>query len=306
MKKAIITGANGLIGNAVAKYLYSIGIEVLCLGRRNMKKECITQNFGQGASYLSLPMEKIDSLPEKMEQIGWEPENETVFFHFAWSGINRLTDGELRDQLKNVSFASKAVQIAKLIGCRKFVNAGTIQESYLELFLKGDQKEPYQSTQTNYALAKLASRDTCKIVSYLKKIDYVHTRLSAPILLNLSRGGYIASTLKNILEGKPYEEPVAKQLFDIIAVEDVAVAYRLIGEKGKNKHDYFIGTEKPATLSQHFMRFKKSLKKEKEIEKSELSGSEQASLFSTQALRQDTCFSASNQVYSLIKKVAGK
>ena len=37
MKKAIISGATGLLGSAVAKYLSKKGIEVLCLGRYKIK-----------------------------------------------------------------------------------------------------------------------------------------------------------------------------------------------------------------------------------------------------------------------------
>ena len=36
MKKAIITGATGLIGSAFSKYLVSKNLEVLCIGRKQL------------------------------------------------------------------------------------------------------------------------------------------------------------------------------------------------------------------------------------------------------------------------------
>ena len=36
MKKAIISGASGLVGRSLAKYLSAINVEVLCLGRQDL------------------------------------------------------------------------------------------------------------------------------------------------------------------------------------------------------------------------------------------------------------------------------
>jgi len=95
-----------------------------------------------------------------------------------------------------------------------------------------------------------------KIVAYLEKIDYVHTRLSAPIDPDFKMGSYIASVLLKIQKNEPYEAPKNQKLFDFISVDDVANAYRLIGQYGKNKADYFIGTGKPMTLEYFFDSFK--------------------------------------------------
>jgi len=46
MKKAIITGATGLVGKAAAYYLSNQGIDVLCLGRKSLSSEDIQKNFG--------------------------------------------------------------------------------------------------------------------------------------------------------------------------------------------------------------------------------------------------------------------
>ena len=66
MKKAIITGATGLVGNAVAKHFSSLGIEVLCLGRQTLNAEDISMQFGLGSSYLRLAMEDMASLVERV------------------------------------------------------------------------------------------------------------------------------------------------------------------------------------------------------------------------------------------------
>ena len=43
MKKAIVTGATGLIGKAVVNELSKNNIEVLCVGRKNLSKVYINE-----------------------------------------------------------------------------------------------------------------------------------------------------------------------------------------------------------------------------------------------------------------------
>ncbi|MFO8162963.1 MAG: NAD-dependent epimerase/dehydratase family protein, partial [Desulfatiglandales bacterium] len=200
MKKAIITGATGLIGSALARYLFKKGIDVLCLGRKNLNDSEKSSLFGsEDINYLAIEMEDIISLPDEIERMNWTPGDFCVFYNFAWGGRERLTDGEFKDQFINAIYSSNAVLSAKYLGCQKFVNVGTVEESFAELFLKDkDENKSYNSTQSNYALSKLASRDMCKMISYLEKIDYVHTQLSVPLDSTLSKGGYISSVLAKI------------------------------------------------------------------------------------------------------------
>jgi nucleoside-diphosphate-sugar epimerase len=261
MKKAIITGATGLVGLAVAKYLSRKGIDVLCLGRIKLNDAEIKNKFGSdNIDYLSLNMEDILSLPEEINMIGWAPGDSCVFYNFAWGGCDKLTDGSFLDQFNNAIYSSNAVLSAKKLGCSKFVNVGTLEETFAEGYISSPKKNAeYNYSQVDYAIAKLASRDMCKMAAYLQKIDYIHTRLSVPLDPNLSKGGYISSVLAKIAKGEAYEKPKNPQLFDIILTEDVAKAYYLMGIKGKNKADYFIGTSQPRTLSQYFELFEQAI-----------------------------------------------
>lgn len=251
-RKAIVTGATGMVGLAVAKHLAGKGLDVLCLGRRQLSNDEITTMFGVGnVSYLPLDMRNIESLPEAVHELGWEPSDSCIFYNFAWSGSATLTDGDFEHQFKNAIYCAWAVSAAKRLGCSKFVNAGTMEETFAERYLRGEVEHP-NTSQINYAISKLAARDMSKMIAYLDKIDYVHTRLSVPLDENLSRGGYVSSVLGKILRGESYDQPQSDQLFDIVLTEDVAAAYFHIGQAGRNKADYFIGTSRPHTLRQYF------------------------------------------------------
>ena len=303
MKKAIITGSTGLVGSAVARYLASRGVSLLCLGRQPLDRLEVTRLFGDGVAYLRLDMDSVVSLPERMKELSWTANSETTFFHFAWRGQERLADGSLADQLDNATHAAEAVRTAKMLGCVRFVNAGTLEETLVENFLQGARDEPYRSGQTNYALAKLAARDMCKMVAYLEKIDYVHTRLSVPLAPDLSRGTYIASTLRKIAQGEKYDAPTNEQLFDVVLTDDVARAYYMIGQKGRNKSDYFIGTSQPATLKQYFMQFEQ-LVRGVPIQLDRPISDHRARLFDTQALHRDTGFVASTGFRDIIQRMS--
>jgi nucleoside-diphosphate-sugar epimerase len=298
MKKAIISGSLGLIGRAVVNYLLNNDIDVLCLGRKHLTTDDIDNYFIKRVKYIALDMENILELPDKIDKLNWEVGNECLFYNFAWSGADRLTDGTLKDQVKNAVASSLAVKSAKKIGCTKFINSGSVEENYSELYLKKGLL--YPSTQGNYAVAKLATRDMCSMVAYLEKIDYVHTRLSAPLSPDLSMGGYISKTLKRIINKENYEAPKNMQLYDIISTNDVAKAYYLIGLNGKNKADYFIGSGKPSTLNDYFEHVKQAVLG-MSIEKTEPPSSDIMEFFNIKNIHSDTGFLASINLLDLLE-----
>jgi nucleoside-diphosphate-sugar epimerase len=213
-----------------------------------------------------------------------------------------LTDGGFAVQLSSAIHAAHAVRVAKRIGCVKYVNAGTLGETYLERYLAGKNTKKYQSSQLDYSLAKLAGRDMCKMVAYLEKIDYVHTRMSIPLCPNLSRGSYVAQTLKKIIKGEEYSPPKDNYLFDIISTDDVAQAYYLLGNYGKNKADYFIGTSRPASLVDYFERCADQNNHTREgIFFSPLK--DEIDLFSTESLFRDTNFVCTTDFEKIIVRL---
>lgn len=305
MKTAIITGATGLVGSAVAKHLAKHGVHVLCLGRKTLTEPEVATAFGiESASYMALPMEDIDSLPRRIEEIRWPLGDECVFYHFAWRGAEKLTDGAFRDQFINATYTANAVVAAKHAGCVKFVAAGTMEETFAESYLSTDEKPgPYESAQTDYAIAKLAARDMSKIVAYLEKIDYIHTRLSVPLDPSLGRGGYVGTTMRKILNGEPYQLPSNPNLFDIISTADVAEAYLKIGQHGRNKADYFIGASRPKTLREFFQICERIRDGDLEAMASPGDSVPQTELFSTKSLLEDTGFTPSVTYEQLLKSL---
>lgn len=299
MKKAIVTGATGFIGRALVRLLSHQRIEVLGLGRQKLSRTEITQMLGSSVTYEALDNDSISSLEERLSNIDWRPGDDCVFFHLAWDGLARLADGDLPIQLRNAVQGSEAVRAAKQVGCVKFVNSGSMEETFLER--AGALKDhSFQSDQFNYAVAKLASRDSCKMVAYLEKIDYVHTRFSVPIAANLEGESYVSSTLRAILNKQPWSPPRNPQLFNFIRIEDLADALCAVGSRGKNGRDYVVCGQETNTLSGFFNDFEAILDgKDHHVRemKTEIGGE----LFNTSALTADTGFEPRNSCLDLAR-----
>lgn len=298
MQKAIILGGSGLLGQSLAKYLSSKKIEVLCIGQRSLTIKKTKKLFGNLAKYIQLDIRNIDRLQEILNEMEWSPGSNCIFYNFAWRGNQSLTDGTIDDQMLNVSLSTSAIIAAKKLGCKKFINSGTLEETYIEWHLNNDK--PYDSPHLNYAISKLASRDMCLMVSYIEKIDYVHTRLSVPLFNDLSIGGYVSQTLKKISKNKEYDLPHSNQLYDILPTSEVARAYYSIGLKGKNKSDYFIGSGLPTSLGSYFYNFEQYLTKQPQKDYKNTSVYP-SSFFDISDLTADTGFIPSENLFSLLE-----
>tara|TARA_X000000950_G_scaffold284856_1_gene388962 strand:- start:71 stop:970 length:900 start_codon:yes stop_codon:yes gene_type:complete len=298
MDSAIIAGSHGLIGSEVSKYFQERGIKTLRLGRKKR-----IQNSDNNNIYLPIEMKNIAELKTLIKKINFIPGKECVFFNFAWSGENKLTDGSFTTQLNNSIYSAEALKIAKDIGCCKYIDSGSMEETYAEKILNNDSK--IDLTQENYAIAKITSRDISKIVAYLEKIDYVHTRISVPLDLELKKGGYITNVIKKIISNEEFESPKNTKIFNFISTRDIAEAYYLIGCKAENKSDYFIGNKQNSfTLKDFFDDITQMIKKEAYEESNNNYFIDKN--FDTDPIRLDLGFESKMDLKSIVKEFINK
>lgn len=252
MKIAFVNGSTGLVGQHLIEYLCHQGIQVFALNRSPADSIIKDKWSILGVTEIVLELADYDQLADILACRKYTSIGRSVFYHTAWSGTKSLTDGGIEKQMENVKLAAKVLTAAKAIGCGTFVNVGSSQE----VFLEEDLLMPCDISQSDYAIAKIAARDICRMLGYLNKIDVVHTTLSVPIDPSLARGGFIAKMLSRILEGRSVDIIKNKQLFDLILLPDLSRALYLIGCNAKNRSDYYIGNGRFKTLQKHFDDFK--------------------------------------------------
>lgn len=251
MKKAIVTGANGFVGSNVCKKLCEDGVEVTAV----IKDENENIDNIKSLSKLSVvfcDLDSIESLTEKISGADYD-----VFYHFAWVGSAGPLRCDEEIQLKNALWTAKALRTACKLGCKKFVNAGSIME-----------KETYTAVYTQdstpglpyiYGAGKLAARAICKPIANSLDID-----LCWAVITNAYGAGefsprFVNSTIRKIIAGEPLQFTAATQNYDFIYIDDVASAFYAIGEHGKPNREYTIGSGNARPLKEFIIEMQQAL-----------------------------------------------
>ena len=251
MKKAIVTGANGFVGSNVCKKLCENGVEITAVIKdENENIENIKALNNLDIVYCDL--DSIESLTDKIGAGDYD-----VFYHFAWVGSAGPLRCDEEIQLKNALWTAKALRTAGKLGCKKFVNAGSImeKETYTAVYTQDSKPGlPYI-----YGAGKLAARAICKPIANSLDVD-----LCWAVITNAYGAGefsprFVNSTIRKIIAGEPLQFTAATQNYDFIYIDDVAAAFYAIGEYGKTNREYTIGSGNARPLKEFILEMQQAL-----------------------------------------------
>jgi nucleoside-diphosphate-sugar epimerase len=259
MNKAIVTGATGFIGSYFVDYLVKKNIEVLALGRKNYNEiSNIRQKKLSGSKYLKLNMSNIRMLSEKIKNIDWEPCDSTIFINLAWGGVNKLSDLNVEAQLKNVSETLDAFEVANLIGCKKFLQIGTMEEAFTNRYLELDyHKDEEYNRHVVYSVAKIAAKNALKLKSIESNIDLIYVLHSHVMAPDDDKDSFLQVTLKKLIDKDELLFSSGEQIFDVISARDCVRGYFLICQKGFADKEYWVGSGDPRRLREYVERMYK-------------------------------------------------
>jgi len=235
MKTAIVSGANGFVGNAVIKELLSNHYSVQGLFHNDVSR---LENHPR-LKLVKYSADKVNLLNNKLE-------SSDIFYHFAWRGISGPERYDYNIQLQNIKQTIEILKMAKKIGCRRFVCAGSIVE--YEALAAAHVNGNRPGTEYVYGAGKLAAHMMCKYVASEIGID-----LLWGVITNTYGPGEISkrlvnTTLRKLINGEIPKFTSATQNYDFVYIDDVARAFRLIGERGVPFSEYIIGSSNPGQL----------------------------------------------------------
>jgi len=121
VRGAVVTGATGVVGSALAAELVRRGIRVLAL----VRPDSPNRNHLPEDPLLTTadcPLEALGSFVPP-EEGGWD-----AFFHLGWAGTKGPSREDPDIHTENIRYALDAVRLARRLGCRVFVGAGSQAE----------------------------------------------------------------------------------------------------------------------------------------------------------------------------------
>ena len=248
MKIAVVTGANGFVGSAVVKELLSNNYKVYAVVRNNHSDRLSDLD---NVEIVNCELSDIDSLP------GQITEKCDVFYHFAWSGSAGKDRANTRLQLDNVQWSVESIRAAKKLGCSRFVFAGSIVEKECLAAAYTGGNRP--GLGYIYGGGKVAAHILCSSVAVAEGIDLLWGEITNAYGVGEVSPRLVNSTIRKCIAGVSPEFTAGTQNYDFVYIDDVARAFRLIGENGKPFTSYVIGSSAAKPLKEFLLEMKDAI-----------------------------------------------
>lgn len=239
MKKVIVTGATGFLGKKLVNDLLKNSVEVYAIVRDIAKA-----NKFDNSENLHIVQCNMNQY-YKLDQLINEEKLDT-FYHFAWEGTAGCKRENYSIQLNNVKCSCDALYAAKRMKVKKFIFAGSIIEYEAEKSIEKDISKVNMSSI--YGLAKRNAKNMIKVIS--KNIGMNCSILNISNIFGVGEKSerLINYIINNLMNNKKVRLSPCKQLYDFIYIDDAIEAIKLVGEKGRDLEEYYIGNPKPKKL----------------------------------------------------------
>lgn len=254
--KVYLTGATGFVGRYLVRELLSNNC-VVCLIVRN--KDKIESDWHNKVSYIEAEMSKYDEIIlDDFEK------EDCVFIHMAWNATSGNGRSNVDVQLDNIQYSCAAVRLAKRLGCRRFIYAGSIME-YDAAALMGVNENVAPTENMIYSIAKMTADLMCKTECIKLELEYVHVIISNIYGVGEKSERFLNSTLRKMINGEKLLLSSCEQRYDFIYATDAVHEIYLVTMKGKNLENYYIGNPKIKFLKEYVLEMKGITKSSSEL-----------------------------------------
>lgn len=255
--RIVITGGTGFVGKWLVKEIARHNNEIILLTIDENDKP-IEFNYLVNVKYVVCPLDKLESIEART--ITSQPID--VFMHLAWVGTSGPIRSDEKIQLNNVRYACDAIRLAKALGAKKYINAGSIME-YESFYSLTANNVVYPTMM--YSAAKLTEDFFSKILANSLNIEYVNLIIGNIYGVGEKSQRFINVITKKMIKNEKVELTECTQNYDFIYAEDAARAVYLVLEKGLNNNSYYIGNSKPKMLKEYVLKMKEALSSNSEI-----------------------------------------
>lgn len=249
MKRVIISGANGFVGGALVRELLKYDYEIYALDRDGCSGNLPDSDR---VHFLPCELSEMASLKDKLPKINYDS-----FFHFAWMGNAGPARADTWLQLQNAQWTVDALRVAKDLGCKRFLCAGSIMEHETMAAVYTQGNKP--GLGYIYGGGKLIAHAMCMAVAADIGIDLIWPEITNAYGVGEQSPRMINTTIQKCLRGESPQFTAGTQNYDFVYIDDVARAFRLIGEKGKPFHEYLIGSSTARPLKEFLLEMQRAI-----------------------------------------------
>jgi len=164
-----------------------------------------------------------------------------VLFHFAWGSTSHEGRQSVNAQVQNIKYTLDAVELAKRVGCRKFVGAGSQAEYGRRNELKIGP-DTLTSPETPYGIAKYSAGRLSAIECRNNGIVFNWVRIFSVYGKYDGDKTLLSTLIRNLKGEKRTSLTPAGQRWDYLYSKDAGRAFYLVGEKGKDGKTYCLGS----------------------------------------------------------------
>lgn len=147
--------------------------------------------------------------------------------------------------------------MAKALGCKRFVGAGSIteHETIHATWKKGNRPD----ANYIYGGGKLAAHVMGKSVAAHIDIDFLWGEITNAYGPGEFSPRLVNTTIRKLIDGESPRFTSGIQNYDFVFIDDVARAFRMIGENGKPFSEYVIGSSDAKPLREFLLEMKDSI-----------------------------------------------
>lgn len=249
MKKAIVSGANGFVGSAVVQELLNHEYQVYAL-IHGTHSENLPHH--ENLSCVSCDLSQMSKLTQLLPREAYD-----AFYHFAWQGSAGPARADTALQLQNAQWTVDALRAAKEIGCRRFVCAGSIMEheTMAAAYTQGNRP----GMGYIYGGGKVIAHIMCMSVAAQIGMDLIWPQITNAYGVGERSPRMVNTTIQKCIRGEAPQFTAGTQNYDFVYIDDVARAFRLIGENGKPFHEYLIGSSTARPLKEFLLEMQAAI-----------------------------------------------
>ena len=206
-----ITGASSFIGLELCRYLSDNGHKVIAMTR---KKNIVLEEIAKNGN-LQVYTADLQNVQACASSVTAD-----VFIHLAWAGTTHEERNNPEIHKKNVGFSLECVRLAKQMGCKLYVDAGSQAEYGI---VPGEISEDTPCHPfSEYGKGKLEMfRSSCFLTEQLG-LKYIHLRIFSVYGENDHENTLIMSSMQKLRLGETVSLRSGGQKWNYVYVKDAA------------------------------------------------------------------------------------